>query len=931
MILSRPLFPSRFLFLVLLVLTTLLVPATVLPSVESIPLVGTWKFLPGNCEVSSSMLPPQDDPAWGECPVPALWREATDVGDEWLRGDPPGFLGPCGWYRRTVPVPKDWQGMDARIAIESALWGCEAWLNGVRLGRHVGGYGPFGFDCSGAIRYGEDNDILFKLDGWEAIPRDEDGHPLIPIGVDTPWANKSAGFTGDVRLEFYRRVRFEWVRVIPDVDQGTATLRINVYSQTNTTAVFIAQVVDAGRGAASRHMGRSLTLKEGENVFDFDPLLIQNPVAWSPGSPYVYTAHCFLLQSPVGWVYDRREVPFGLRRLEARGHELLLNGTPVLLRGGSLFEEPRFKRGSALTRDVEFLQRYLVDVPKENHFNLLRSHLGPMNEQWLDICDRGGMMILLEFPVFTFNDDPRFQEAVMKEYAELLPGLWNHPSIVLWGISNEGWNDEQREFERSTVIPWFHEQDPTRLVMRAGDSGGDIADIHTYEGVWYDTMSEFVSRNRGLKRRYPDQPCANTEFLETGAGADGVWYDPNRIRRFFDNDDWTSRDLALFHAELAMEQTEWLRKLDFSLILPYWYPDWVNLSTWAGHRDDPAYPKPRTTLAALKNAFSPVGVGLPRFQDRTVAPGSAITVPIDLFNDTPTTWTGDVRVSLLRHNPAFDVDNLRAADALSTASVAVRLTPFAHSTTQALLNVPDRDHPERLSGRPCVVAALENADETVALSQRSLLLATPPRNSLNGVRVVLPVSDTELEAFLREQGASVSTDPYEPAAGDTILVAEADATTSSTQEEGRPALPDWTTIIDHVRSGGRAVVLRQTASPENLPEFPHIEKLKNTTDWLFPSAGSGLPAILNPNSLSPALVYGVDAEPANDGDRDRVLLYGCPDSSGARATAVLARHVGDGLLIVCQMELRDRLAEDSPHSDPVCQQLFVALVSGTSP
>jgi hypothetical protein len=770
----------------------------------------------------------------------------------------------------------------------------------------VGGYAPFQFDCTEALKPGQENEILLRLDGWKSIPRDEKGRPLITIGVDAPWANKSGGFTGDVRLTFYRGACINWLQFLPDIDRAAVGIRAGVRSKCAGEATLMLILTDPDGREASEPVHRAITLAPGERIVHLGVVVVQTVQLWSPDRPRLYRARC-VLAGP-GGDHDVRLDCFGLRALERRGNRLYLNGETFRLFGAELFEEPRFKRGYRATLDPDFVRRYLVDYPKQMNLNVFRTHLGPMNQRWLDVCDEGGMLVILEFPVFYWQDDPRFREFVRREYEALLPRLRNHPSIIMWAISNEGWNDAQRKFENETVAPWFREQDPSRPVLRAGDVSPDVADIHTYEGIWHGSAGAFLHRNSQWAEAHRTIPVANTEYLETGAGPDGWWYNRHRARRFFDNAA-TPADLAGLHAQLAMEQTEFLRRRGYQIIMPYWYPDWVNLSTWAANYADPNYPKEKLTVHALKQAFAPCGVSL-EIENRNVRPGDTLPVRVWLMNDSGRPQRVEARVGLQPRDPAFRLDQVEAFDGPSHS------VTLAHASIQhfeQMIRIPADAGADRNDAKLYLVATIAEQGRLLALSQRTLRFAPRTRAGLNGIKVALTSSDPAIQAFLQQQGAMVF---------DRLEAAPEDATILVSQRDGALLDEVWGPAVRRVESGAVAILLRATEGLR--PGLPEVYRLPHSTDYLFAASGSGLPDLRDPNGLEPALGYAVRPDPS----RDRVLMYGYPDSSGTPATAVLARPLGRGIVVCCQVELAGRLAEGDAHTDPFCQALLTRLIDG---
>lgn len=899
--------------------------AQVTPTMPSatIDLNGRYEFLAGYDVTSPADLP--TTPVWGACGVPGLWWEAEGVGENWTRGAQPGFIHTrCAWYRWTFDTPENAALGGATLEYDGLLWGAEVWLNGKWLGRQMGGYAPLAMVASEAIRSGQ-NEIVMKIAGWPSIPRDDSGRALLPVAVEAPWANRSGGFIGDVRLRLHGAQRIEWIQMIPyAAAQGTqARVRANMNLAKGRTAEVRIEIRDEAGVKAAAHASPVRGPVQGSVLIESGFLKLNPAKLWSPDSPHLYRVTVSIVESESEPPSDVREERFGLRDFEIRGTDLYLNGERIMLRGASLWEEVRFKRGREAALDREFMRRYLVDVPRRHNMNVLRSHLGPIYNGWLDVADEGGMMIILEFPIFYWNGDERFRAEQMRMYQAMLPRLWNHPSIIIWAYSNEGWNDPQREFERETVEPWFESADPTRPQMRSGDLNEDFADIHAYEGIWHGTTAEFEARHRHLAARWgADKPLANSEYLETGGGGDGIWFSRERARRFVD-DELTSPALQLRHAEMAMEQTELLRRMRFDVILPYWYSDWVNDWDWVANYRDTAKPNAKPTLAAIGQALAPVGVNL-KTERVNVAPGQQWTADLWLINDTGSSFSGRVKTALIEGNPMFDAANINMDVALASHSLNVTV-PAHGATTEALsLKIPDRmktsfavDNEFKTLFAVAVLMRLDNS--VVAMSQRPVYVRPVIKGALQGRRIGVAGADPEAMQFLTEQGATLILNPADFDKADVFAIMHNESGRGESDEQPF----EW--MRSHVEAGRRCVVLnamRNRPLGGTLDDAADaIYNLRNGVDWIFAAKGSGLPDLRDVNGPAPALLRTMKLR-----DGDEALMHGYPDSSGRSAPAIARRPVGEGDVIFCMLDWRGRLASDSEWSDPAVQGIFEALL-----
>jgi len=135
-------------------------------------------------------------------------------------------------------------------------------------------------------------------------------------------------------------------------------------------------------------------------------------------------------------IIDRQTQPFGMRRLERDGINLLLNGKPAMLRGTC--ELYYFPETWTLPLDIdsyrEIIRRY-----KEIGFNWLRFHTTTPHEEFMQATDQLGMMIQIESPFGPRNDENKDQA-----WIDILQNCRKHPSVVIYCMGNEWFISYQR-------------------------------------------------------------------------------------------------------------------------------------------------------------------------------------------------------------------------------------------------------------------------------------------------------------------------------------------------------------------------------------------------------------------------------------------------------------------------------------------------------
>ncbi|MCX7591616.1 MAG: hypothetical protein N2255_08320, partial [Kiritimatiellae bacterium] len=446
------------------------------------------------------------------------------------------------WARREFVAPSDSVWRNAVLHLHGVRWGSQIWLNGEKIGEHLGAYGSFEFDITRALKWGERNELLIRLTGWPAIPRsaaEDPTHPgkfpLVPHGAACfGWGNRHAGITGGIWINYFDHARLEDVRIVADPASGRVKVQGIMRNYTRQFGErWIEPIVIAPDGTELR--GERIAIPWPNTsfrraIFEFTAELhVKNPQPWTPDSPVLYTLRLDLVQE--GRRLYRWMEHFGFRTFEARcvsaeeatrGAKggFFLNGKPIQLRGICTVGEPHLFAEPA--EREKLLRRTLVELPKAANLNCIRNHTVPLGPEVLDVLDRHGMMLLQEFPItmnyrnplLTPEERAAYHAQCIKEFRSLLPLYWNHPSVIIWVPTNESGFDT--EWENGELYRMFRESDPTRPVMRASEQSPDIFDTHCYDGFWNGPEGKFdLAVTAALKRgRATGKPVTITEYIE---------------------------------------------------------------------------------------------------------------------------------------------------------------------------------------------------------------------------------------------------------------------------------------------------------------------------------------------------------------------------------------------------------------------------------
>jgi hypothetical protein len=368
------------------------------------------------------------------------------------------------WYHRTFEAPQRPAGGRVLLHFGAVDWESVITVNGKPIGTHRGGYDPFTFDITDALKPSGPQEIVVRVwDPTDTGPQPRGKQVLKPHSI---WYTAVTGIWQTVWLEGVPATYVSALRIDPDVDAGVVRVQVTTAGAAGDATVQI----DARDG--SRTVG-SASGRPGDAI----AVSVPNAKRWSPSTPFLYDIGIRLstgdaVQSYVGM----RKIAVG--RDAAGLNRLLLNGTP-------LFEYGQLDQGwwpdGLYTAPTDEALRYDIDTQKRMGFNTIRKHVKVEPARWYYECDRIGMLVWQDMPSGD-NNTPEGIAGFGRELDAVVAALRNHPSIVMWVPFNEGWG----QHDTAAYVAKLTALDPTRLVNNTSgwtDRGvGHVVDAHAYPG-----------------------------------------------------------------------------------------------------------------------------------------------------------------------------------------------------------------------------------------------------------------------------------------------------------------------------------------------------------------------------------------------------------------------------------------------------------------
>ena len=275
------------------------------------------------------------------------------------------------WYRKKFDCKTMTDGHRLFIYFGAANYEADVYLNGRKLGKHIGGFTPFAYEITGSVR-GSNNSLVVRVNN----KRHADGVPT----VNTDWWNYG-GLTRDVLI-------------VETPATFISNFRVRLKSGTTNTIEASAQLDGADKGQKAKISFPSLKIvaeanADADGVARFE-LNAPDLKLWSPEDPVLNDVE---ISSGDDELKDR----VGFRTIATSGPDILLNGKKIFLRGVSIHEENPLQGRRAWSEDDAKL---LLDWAKKLGCNFVRLAHYPHNEHMARLADEMGIMVWEEIPVY---------------------------------------------------------------------------------------------------------------------------------------------------------------------------------------------------------------------------------------------------------------------------------------------------------------------------------------------------------------------------------------------------------------------------------------------------------------------------------------------------------------------------------------------------
>ncbi|KAJ3961235.1 hypothetical protein N0V92_002121 [Colletotrichum tropicale] len=483
---------------------------------ELVSLDGIWNFaIADSVDIETDVPWAKTIPSTLQVPVPASYNDIFV--DEKIRSH-------VGWvyYQRHVTVPPSWAAQRYLLRFDAATHHGRVYVDEKLVADHSGGYTPFEADITDVVKPGQKFRLTVAVSNeltWETIP---------PGRIETLANGKRkqhyqhdffnyAGLARSVYLYSVPQNRIKDITVITEIgdnSQGVVDFEIETTHPATDDVVEVLVFDEQGSLVASANTSKGR-------------IEIESAHLWQPGAAYLYQLHARVLSAPGSAdLLDTYELAFGIRTIKVEGNRFLINGNPFYFTGFGKHEDSPI-RGKGFDPAYMIHDFNLMSWMGANSFRT--SHY-PYAEEVLDYADRHGIVVINETAavglnlgiiagMFGIKPPPTFcleacsdktQAAHEQALRELVARDKNHPSVVMWTVTNEPASAEPgaREY-LEPLVSLTRKLDPTRPVCFANmgfatfekDRVTDLFDViclNRYYG-WYSQTGDLEAAEKVLE------------------------------------------------------------------------------------------------------------------------------------------------------------------------------------------------------------------------------------------------------------------------------------------------------------------------------------------------------------------------------------------------------------------------------------------------
>jgi beta-galactosidase/beta-glucuronidase len=443
------------------------------------------------------------------------------------------------WYRREIVVPRSWPGQRVHLHFQAVDHDATAWVNGVEVGRHRGGFTPFSFDITEALSEHGSGSVVVRA-------RDPRDGPQARGKQARQYANsqvtytRTTGIWQSVWLESVPATYFTRPRITPDVPGSIVEIDPQLAGDPRGLTL-LATLSDVDGVVATETLSADGQLNPRLRL----AIPAERLKLWSTDAPHLYDIELLLRDGED--IVDRVTSYVGMRSISVFGNRVLINGQPVFQR---LVLDQGYWPDTLMTAPSDDALVTDIELARDAGFIGARIHQRVAEERFLYHADRLGFILWGEFAdwgIDGFGPEGANQKptiAFVTQWIEAIRRDYSHPSIVGWCPLNETHqllHDRITDLDDVTAALFWATKsfDLTRPVIDASGyshrvASTDVWDSHDYEQdptLLAENYAHLLEGNPFINSHKDGRPYsipyAGQPFMVSEFG--GTWWNPDTI------------------------------------------------------------------------------------------------------------------------------------------------------------------------------------------------------------------------------------------------------------------------------------------------------------------------------------------------------------------------------------------------------------------
>lgn len=607
---------------------------------NTLPLNGLWNYiedLPGVFSFEHIKKRVEENAFSGSMNIPQNWELA-------------GLNNYSGtvWFIRSFDYPVT-EAFQSALKFYGVDYFTEVWLNDELLGSHKGYFQPFYFNISGKLK--NNNILLVKVTSPKEDPVNVwplkkqlikgifNHHDCRPGGWSPEHGQdqNTGGIWNRVEIISYKHVFIDNIKITAKAEPSLTKARVVAELFYESAGLFRTSLKFNIVTPSARNITITFNseLEEGKNslLLSFE---IPDPElwwSWDTGEPNIY----FVVISGSGC--NPVETSFGIKdvRLDEKG-QFFINGKRLFLRGTNIIPTQFL---SSLSSDKI---HNMVAMMKEANINSVRIHAHVNRKEFLDECDRQGIIVWQDFALqWTYDESPEFISDACVQIRDMVRLHYNHPSIAFWCCHNEP--GEQINTLDSFLYDSVLAEDNTRIIRKASNY-----EEHPYDGWYWGKADHYEAAPMGpvvtefgaqalpslesLTRFIPDESLFppdwslwkyhNFQYVQTFLIA--AVQKGNSIKEFIDN----SQDYQAALIRTAVDGYRRKKNAGITAIFQFMFIDCWPSITWSVVD---YYCVKKKGYYSLKLSYQPVYLSVKMRQEKYLS-GDKLNMDLWLINDT---------------------------------------------------------------------------------------------------------------------------------------------------------------------------------------------------------------------------------------------------------------------------------------------------------